>query len=253
MYVDESGDAGLDPASPTRYFVLTGLVVHELRWQNCLEELLSFRRRIRDTYNLKLREELHAARFITRPGALVRIKRNDRLAIIRHMADQLAAMSDLTLINVVVDKATKAEGYDVFEMAWKTLIQRFENTLSRRNFAGPANPDDKGMLFPDHTDDKRLSLLLRKMRQYNPIPSQQQYGSGFRNLQIANIIEDPNFKDSEHSYFVQAADLAAYVLYQSIEPNSYMKKKGGHRYFSRLEPVLCKVASSSDPMGIVRL
>ena len=29
MYVDESGDAGL-VGSPTRYFVLTGLVVHEL-------------------------------------------------------------------------------------------------------------------------------------------------------------------------------------------------------------------------------
>ena len=30
MYVDESGDSGL-VNSPTRYFVLTGMVVHELR------------------------------------------------------------------------------------------------------------------------------------------------------------------------------------------------------------------------------
>jgi len=34
MYVDESGDSGLpSDGSPTRYFCLSGLVVHELRWQ----------------------------------------------------------------------------------------------------------------------------------------------------------------------------------------------------------------------------
>jgi hypothetical protein len=39
MYVDESGDCGLNN-SPTKYFVLTGLVIHELRWKQCLESLL---------------------------------------------------------------------------------------------------------------------------------------------------------------------------------------------------------------------
>ncbi|MGH2600854.1 MAG: DUF3800 domain-containing protein, partial [Dehalococcoidia bacterium] len=38
MYVDESGDSGLTN-SPTRYFVLTGLVVHELRWQAYVEQI----------------------------------------------------------------------------------------------------------------------------------------------------------------------------------------------------------------------
>ena len=32
MYVDESGDVGM-VNSPSRYFVLVGLVLHELRWQ----------------------------------------------------------------------------------------------------------------------------------------------------------------------------------------------------------------------------
>jgi len=31
MYVDESGDTGLD-GSPTDHFVLTGFVVHEADW-----------------------------------------------------------------------------------------------------------------------------------------------------------------------------------------------------------------------------
>ena len=42
MYVDESGDVGL-VNSPTRYFVLVGLVLHELRWQQTKDELINFR------------------------------------------------------------------------------------------------------------------------------------------------------------------------------------------------------------------
>lgn len=252
MYVDESGDTGLLD-SPTRYYVLSGLVVHELRWQTCLDQVVAFRRRIKDKFGLKLREELHAAAMITRPGPLVRIRRNDRLAMIREFADELASLADINVVNVVVDKMGKQADYDVFQAAWRALIQRFENTMSRRNFAGPANADERGILFPDHTDDKKLQDLLRRMRRYNPVPNRPEYGPGYRNLALVNIVEDPSFKDSKHSYFIQAVDLCAFLLYQRLEPCAYMRKKSGQNYFSRLEPVLCKVAAADDPLGIVTL
>lgn len=91
------------------------------------------------------------------------------------------------------------------------------------------------------------------MRKFNPIPNQTTYGTGYRNLRLTNIIEDPNFRESHHSYFIQAADLAAFLLYQRLAPSAYMKKKSGNNYFNRLEPILCKVASSRDNMGIVWL
>lgn len=252
MYVDESGDCGLS-CSPTRFFALTGLVVHELRWQSCLDQIIDFRQQMRQKFGLRLREELHAAHLINRPGTLVRIRRNDRLAIIRAFADQLATMTDLNIINVLVDKQGKAPTYNVFEMAWRVLIQRFENTLARRNFSGPQNPDDRGMLFPDHTDDKKLTVLLRKMRRYNPVPNQPPYATGYRNIVLTKIVEDPSFRRSDHSYFIQAVDLAAYLLYQSIEPSSYMRRKSGQNYFNRLDPIPCKIASAGHPLGIVRL
>jgi len=252
MYVDESGDTGLCD-SPTRYYALTGLVVHELRWQTCLDQIIAFRRRMRDKFGLKLREELHAAALINRPGPLVRIKRNDRLTIIREFADELASMTDVNLINVKVDKEDKTDGYDAFGAAWKALIQRFENTMSHRNFAGPANADERGILFPDHTDDKKLERLLRQMRRYNPVPNRPEYGTGYRNLALANIIEDPSFRESAHSYFIQAVDLCAFLLYQRLEPCGYMRKKSGQNYYKRLEPILCKEAASDDPLGIVAL
>ncbi len=252
MYVDESGDCGL-AKSPTRNFVLTGLVVHELRWQAYLEEMINFRKLLKKKFGLRLREEFHAAGFITRPGELVRIKRHDRLAMIRHFADFLAGLSDISLINVVVDKQGKPEGFDVFESAWRSLIQRFENTISKRNFPGPASSDERGMIFCDHTDDKKLMLLLRQMRRYNPVPNMPLFGSGYRNLPLNYIIEDPSFRDSGHSYFVQAVDLAAFLLYQHIAPNAYFRRHAGQHYFERLAPILCLKASSTDPNGIVRL
>ena len=239
--------------SPTRYFVLTGLILHELRWRPYLDQLVDFRRRLKAVYGLKLREEIHAAALINKPGDLVRIPRYDRLAILRDFADELATMTDLNVINVVVDKLGKASDYDVFGMAWKAIIQRFENTLSHRNFFGPRNPDERGMVFPDHTEDKKLTELLRAMRRYNPITNQTSYGAGYRNLTLDSILEDPNFRNSADSYWVQAADLAAFLLYQNLAPNAYMKKKSGQNYFNRLDRILCRAASSNDPQGIVRL
>jgi len=38
MYVDESGDTGLTN-SPVDYFVLSGLIIHELRWRTLQEPI----------------------------------------------------------------------------------------------------------------------------------------------------------------------------------------------------------------------
>ncbi|SFQ58213.1 DUF3800 domain-containing protein [Hymenobacter arizonensis] len=131
LYADESGDTGL-VASPTKYFILSGLVVHETRWRAFLDDIVAFRRHLRATKGLKLREEIHAAPFITNPGPLVRIKRNDQLDILKQCLDFLGNRSDISLCTVVVNKTTKSVGYDVFESAWQALIQRFDNTMRNR-------------------------------------------------------------------------------------------------------------------------
>ena len=62
VYVDESGDTGTYN-SPTKYFILSALIVHESNWIRFLDDLVDFRRKLRDTYHLKMREEIHAAEF----------------------------------------------------------------------------------------------------------------------------------------------------------------------------------------------
>ena len=79
------------------------------------------------------------------------------------------------------------------------------------------------------------------------------FGAGYRNMPLNYVIEDPSFRDSRHSYFVQAVDLVAFLLYQHLVPGAYVRRKSAQNYFLRLEPILCTHASSKDPLGIVRL
>src|SRR5947208_5100407 len=252
MFADESGDSGLIN-SRSSFFALAGLVVHELRWKACFEKIMDFRRKIRDDVGLKLREEIHAGALISRPGPLARIQKHLRLKIVRDFADQLASMEELNVISVLVDKQNKSAGYDVFENAWRSLIQHFENTIKCGNFSGPRNADDRGLLVCDNTEGKKLIRLVRRMNVYNPIPNQAQFGTGYRNLALQFLIEDPVFRESEWSQFIQAADVCAYLLYEFARPSSYMRQKSGRNYFKRLKPILCLRASPGDEFGIVRL
>jgi len=250
MFVDESGDTGL-VGSPTDFFVLSGLVVHESRWKDVIQKLLEYRQAMKLKFGLKLREEIHASELINKPGPLARLQKHQRLEILRDFADALVSIQDICLLNVVVDKTSKLPPYDVFQHAWTALIQRFENTINYRNFPGNFS-GQSGMLLCDHTDDKKLTALVRRMRNYNPIPNQLQHGPGYRNIGLRMVIEDPVFRESDKSQFIQAVDMCAYLLQQQNKPSKFIKKKGGHNYFNRLSPICCAVASQNTH-GIVRL
>lgn len=249
MYVDESGDTGL-VNSPTRYFVLSGLVVHESQWRQLLESLVSFRKRLKDIYGLPIRAEIHASEFIG--SRVFNLERFVRLAILRNTLDELAKLNFISVTNVVVDKTGKPPNYDVFNSAWITLFQRFENTLQYGNFPGGFR-NDQGMVLTDAIAGQSLMRLVRKMAIYNPVPNAGGPGSGVRNLPIRRIIEDPHSKDSRDSLPVQMCDVIAYFLSQKLRPNSYIERTRSSDYFDRLQPILNRQASRTDGQGIVRL
>jgi len=252
MYVDESGDVGETPASPTRYFVLSAIVVHELKWRFTLNQLVSFRRMLRDRKGLKLRDEIHCNEMINRPGDLVRIKRNDRLDIIKKCIDWIESQADLNVFHVVLDKQGRTD--DLFERAWNTLLMRFENTIRHANFSGSNNSEDKGIILSDNTEGERLRKLVRKMRHFNFIPNnREKFGGGARNLKLEYVIEDPVFRDSQHSFLHQMNDVLAYCVRQRYEPNRYMIKKGGHNFYKRLNRVVVNEVSRKNNFGIVEI
>ena len=261
MYVDESGDCGMPSAgSPSALFCLSGVVVHELRWRDTMSQLLRFRHWLKSRYKVYLDDELHAADMIVKPSkiapSLQRLFKHERLAIIRNFADEIATLSDVSIINVVVDKRTGRvpSKEEVFRWAWYSWFQRFENTIRYQNFPGPKNADDRGIVFPDATDGQKLRKYLDEMRLNNLLKVRQRHGAFvYLNEPIKLLIEDPVVRDSQNSYLIQVADCVAFLLKQSVQPSNYMRKHGGNAYFKRLDPVLCKHASKTDPEGVVRL
>jgi hypothetical protein len=262
MYADESGDSGL-VGSPTRYFVLTGMVLYESRWHSALNRFVTFRKSMRAKFGVLLSEEIHSGKMLTKPGPLARIKKHDRLTIIRHLLDELDDLPYLNFITIRVDKRGKPANYDPFAKAWEALIQRFENTLNAKNFPDakiwwmlPSSfpPVQKGVIFCDETDSASLRRLYRRMRVFNPVPhTQATYGSGYRQMPLTHIVEDPSVRSSHHSYFIQAADAAAFAAYQMYAPSKYIRSKGARNYYRRLSTVMCKLASRPHPLGIVEL
>jgi hypothetical protein len=106
MYVDESGDPGL-VRSPTAYFCLSGLIVHESQWRTFANQMLTFRRTLRVAYGLPIRAEIHAAQYLRYPP-VIGMQPHVRLAILRNMLDEIAQQNYVSITNVVVKKSWEA-------------------------------------------------------------------------------------------------------------------------------------------------
>jgi hypothetical protein len=260
MYVDESGDNGMPKdGSPSRYYCLSGVVVHEIYWQKTINELLAFRKSLRTQFGIPIDTEIHS-QMIAKPGkshpSFQCLKRHQRLEVMRLFANKISGLSEIRIINIVVDKQNKVKSSDeVFRWAWYSLFQRFENTIRMKNFIGPPDHEERGIVFPDSTDGARLRRFLTDMRKNNHIKFPVIGGLRTINDPIQVLIEDPVMRDSRVSYLIQVADCAAFLLKQHIDPSSYMRTSGGKAYFKRLEPVFCKEASRKDAegYGIVKL
>ena len=72
-------------------------------------------------------------------------------------------------------------------------------------------------------------------------------------MPLMQIVEDPSTRASFHSYFIQAADMAAFAAYQMYAPSKFIRRKGARNYYRRLDAVLCKRASRYNALGIVEL
>ena len=249
MYVDESGDPGLNN-SPTRYFGLSGIVVHESRWREFINVLISFKKTIRHAYNFPVRSEIHSSEILNKNP--YNIAKHNRLAILRNFLDEISKIDYISLTSVIIDKSNKQATYNVFENAWLTLFQRFENTMRYGNFPGSFR-NDHGIVITDATNGRALLRLVRRMSVINYIPNQQHFGPGYRNVPIIKIIEDPHGKDSRDTLPLQAADVCAYFLTQKYVPNSYVRKSGARNYFDRLQPVANVWARTGSALGIVDL
>jgi hypothetical protein len=245
MYVDESGDTGLSLKSPTRYFILSALVFHELRWNEMYDRQIQFRRWLKSQHGIALNEEIHATELMSARGIFKNIRPHARLNIMKNCLDWIGNQPDLSILTVAIDK--RATTGDVFDQSWERLIAEFETLVRNKKIPGPSNADERGIILPDNTNGKKLTAILWKMRGFN------RNSANATQIKPITIVEDPFMKDSASSFFLQMVDVVAFFARQYFEPNSLIKNQGGGNYYGRLAAVINQDVKSQHPLKIIIL
>lgn len=246
MYVDESGDPG-HSVYGSDHFILSGLIIHQSDWETSLNNLKDFRKLMSHNYGFNQRLEIHASEMIriNKDKKYQKIHKSKRISVLKDYCTEIPNLfANIRIINVCIKKS-EHKGKDIFELAWSRLLQRYSTFIVKMGV-----DNELGVMIVDDTDSIKLQNLQRKLRTYNPIPSN--YGPEPYNLPLTNIIEDPFSRDSKHSYFIQTVDVVAHLLYRKEYPKGSLKKYGMHLQFDKVKAILLKEASNSDPNGIVR-
>ncbi len=242
LYVDESGDNG---ASGSPYFILCGLVIRFDRWNDFFDVLKGFRQSIRDkhrflsTYELHSRDLLRSSGFFSKTGLHLAA----RIAIYQESVAFLSRQDEyVRLMAVSIDKSKKWGSHVTYaEKAWQLLIQRFDNFLYRNS--------GYGIIIADAGYKSLARKVYRKMRVYNPIPSKKEtMDFYFQPLKL--VLEDPNWKDSKESYFLQLVDVACNAVKLEVVPSKRAKRKRYSDVFKLLKPIAIPAISKTGD-GIV--
>ncbi|HUT97478.1 MAG TPA: DUF3800 domain-containing protein [bacterium] len=243
MYLDESEEK--IPHLQKR-FVVSALCVPEYTWLETFRQIKEFRHRLKIDYGIFIRKELHATDFLVGRGVISdrMVTKYERSFIYQNSLLLLNSMDWLSVINVSL---TPIEGR-VLEYE---AIERMFNRIHR----AVIELDDYALLIFDEGKEKQITKIARKMHVFNKIPSMYgswQNGSRSKNITIDRILEDPFFKPSASSYFIQLVDFIAYSLLRHDNPTTRIKEYGLHKAFYLLSDILNTKASRYDDFGVVR-
>jgi hypothetical protein len=238
IYIDDSTDRPVN--------VFSALCVPCDRWNDVFHRLRQWRAHLRDTHKIPIKHELHAQEFLSGRGssdAFKTLSRHTRAQIFftsMRVTNWLNQECGVTLFNVCTQDDNQAR-------AFERLLNRINRTMQSRG--------SHAHLICDEGKELQYTRLVRRMRVHNYIPSaygRWDSGEAAKNIPIDRIIEDPQFKDSKSSYFIQQADFTAYALLRRESPTPRLKRHGIHKHFDVLDRCLEKVCNRNDQKGIIR-
>jgi hypothetical protein len=209
-YVDESGDAG---PGGSKTYSLACVFVSARTWSDVFDGLIGFRRFLRVRFRLPVRAEVKA-NYLLRNGGPLRglgLSEDARHAIYRGFM-RLHPKLGLETFAVVVHKDNAARRYpgrDPRDVAWEWLFQRVERFTTKSH-------REPVLIVHDEGESLMVRKLARRARRAGTAGSL--FGTGILRLPARQILEDPVPKDSQQSYFLQLADLAAYAAYRRYFP-----------------------------------
>lgn len=231
--------------------------MHFQKWQDLYRDLSDFRNKLNLKFNLPKKIEIHTKEFVLNKKPYTKFGLDDitRVAILDEYCAFLSSLN-LQVINVAINKVIiKKSNYDILDTSFRYLIQRIENTLYH------LNADSKFLLITDPGRIGKMRATSRRMQRVNYIPVKGSQGISYRR-EICRLIEDPLPKDSNQSYFIQIADLMAFITYHYVRykfsignfPNRIPKMIDDQKiinWLRILNPILNLQASSSDQFGVV--
>jgi hypothetical protein len=227
-YFDESGDSGAIDRSPTRFFVLACVLVHEAVWLENLNSLVHFRSLLRRRYGISRNAELKANEIRKGRGPLTDLhwfsERRGRM--FRYLMLLQRNKLNLKTFAVAIDKGRLQADRDAREVAWQYTLQRVD-TFCRKT-------GDFACLFPDAGHGYFIRRLVRRLRRHQVIEGR--FG-GLLKINAERIVEDPNERRSHDSYFIQIADWNAYAAHRS----------------THIDPAHAAFAGAWDELGDARL
>jgi hypothetical protein len=235
VYIDDSGDEELA--------IFSGIAVPFESWTESFTRLREFRSSLKRTDGIFTYKELHAWKFVSGRGQIADrvVTKGRRCQIFRESLELLTGLPNVRVFNAVFPKAQKSR-------AFERLVNRINRTMEAQR--------SHAILICDEGDEITYTKLMRKMRIYNPIPSRMDVwidtGRATRNMPIERIIEDPVFKDSQQSYYIQMADFVAYALLRRERPIESKSIYGIDTAFNVLDLILVREACRADPQGIIR-
>lgn len=231
VYIDDSYE------KPRQIY--SAIAVPSERWRDHFERLKEWRRALNRTDGILITKEFHATEFVAGRGRLGPrvIGKYRRSQIFAEAMRLLNGMEGVRVFNVC--RSTNPE------WALERLLTRIHRTM--------VEWDSHATLIIDEGKEAEITRLMRKLGAYNPVPVYVAPGvAEVRNLAIHRILEDPVFKPSDRSYFIQMADFVAYALLRRESRLPSKDKYGYHEHFDLLTDVVVRAAAPRDPMGVIR-
>jgi hypothetical protein len=235
VYLDESKDNN-------QFFVYSALIVDSEQWADAFKALKDARTRLRDRRGVYMKQELHAWKFAGGKGQIANrpILKPQRAVIFRRILSYLAE----TKLFRVMSSVNTDEFY-----AFDRLMNRLNRTAQEEK--------QQIILICDEGQEAEFTRRMRKMRVHNQIPSKFGFWGGrnvVKNIPTSQFLEDPFFKDSKDSYFIQAVDFCAYALLRMERPIASRTVHGYDTMYEELRPIVITVANQNDPrqLGIIR-
>jgi hypothetical protein len=232
----------IDGSNEGIHYTFSAVAVAEDLWLEAFKSIKEWRRELRNSDGVFVYKELHACELVAGRGkisaqVLGKWRRNQ---IFRAGLSRLAVLPGTNVFNAYLQSNE--------DWAFERLLNRINRTMQTWN--------SRALLICDEGNEAHYTKLVRRMSVHNPIPSQygiwQDTGRATKNIPLDSIIEDPFFKNSACSYFVQLADFCAYALLRRERPLAARTKYNLHTAFDVLAPVCVKAANPRDVYGIIR-